>query len=152
LRAPLSAGAENSVPCPLIVGTHKPPYEQLLVGMSFGALIIPRTPYTPREQSLTAVVGGAGCCQSPPPCCFTSLPSFHVPPLSFRLLLPPSLSCCLVSSPSPSCPSSGLFHLQSTPQAVAREAWGGWCAIMTWWHCCELLVPRDYNLGNKRNK
>ena len=66
IAAPSSAGAENGVPCPLVVGTRKPPYEQLLIGMSFGALIVPRTPYTPREQLLTAVVGGAGCCLSPP--------------------------------------------------------------------------------------
>ena len=94
LQAPLGAGAENEVPCPLVVGTYKPPYKQLLVGMSFGALIVPCTRYTPHEQSLMVVVGGAGCC--------------WLPPLSFHL--PPVISC---PSPVVSSPFAPLVVLSS---------------------------------------
>ena len=69
--------------------------------MSFGALIVPRTLYTPHEQSLTAVVGGAGCCWSPPlivsppshhfmslPHCFVSFFPLHHLIVLFHLPLP----------------------------------------------------------------
>ena len=64
------------------------------------------------------------------------------------------------------------FHPLSTPRAVAREAGGGWCAVMTWqrwrgvvtwqrwrvvvtwrrWSFASSSFRGMYNLGKERNK
>ena len=107
-------------------------------------------PFPPHEQLLVAVVGGAswGRCHrlpfpspalplvSPPHRCST-----HQPPHE-QLLMRLGWVVCWRSSPYSPPPfvvaaarSLLLFHLRSTPRAVAREAGGGWC-VVRWGPIC----------------
>ena len=107
--------------------TRHPPPKQLLRqleagGVSLGSLgIIGVVGHHWGRWASLGVVG----------CCWASLGIVGCrrhPPFPF----PPCLPSCL-----PSClPFQSSFHPPSTPRAVAREAGGGCCAVVTWQRGC----------------
>jgi hypothetical protein len=110
------------LPSPCHCSTCNPPHEQLLMRLGAGGVLS----CVPSFLPIVVLPSSFLSCRCPIvvlPSLFPSLLSHHHSPV---IVLPLLCPCLLLS----------LFHLQSTPQAVAHEAGGGWCVIV----CCFLFV------------